>query len=136
MHSLDVLFQFSVESLDLSEVLAYLAQRVKVGQFVNLSCKEGLRSMTDLSLLVGCIVVIGNASTILKRVVHGQLLLEVAYFLLIAFDHQVLVEGHIDCSFIGDAHHTCRKFEGANGLFEMGGLWPDVGNHNGFTVAS
>ena len=92
--------------------------------------------MLDLTELVRCVLIVSDTASVLPSVMHGEFLLQVTDFLLIAFDHQVLILEHIDTGFIRHAHHTGCEFECADGLLQVRHLRPDIRDHHCLAVAT
>ena len=90
----------------------------------------------NLSLQVRSIVVIGNAASVLEGIMHGKLLLEVSDLLLIAFDHQMLIKGHVNGCVIAHTHHASGKLKGRYGFLKVAALGPDIGDHHCLAVAA
>jgi hypothetical protein len=68
--------------------------------------------------------------------VHRELLLQVTDLLLEAFDLESWVEHRVDCCLIGNLHHATCEFESGGSLTQVSQLWPDVGDHDRFTIAA
>jgi hypothetical protein len=136
LNSLDILFKFPVHASYLCEVLPHLAKRLKIRYFIDLPRKELLRVVFDICRLFGPVLVVGDPTPVFECVVHGELLLQVPYLLLVALYHQVLVQGHVHDRLVRDSHHACRELQGTDGLLDVRGFRPDVGQHHGLAVAT
>lgn len=136
LNSLDILFKFPVHAPYLCEVLPHLAKRLKLRYFVDLPREELLRVIFDLSRLFGPVLVVRDPAPVFECVVHGELLLQVPYLLLVALYHQVLVQSHVHDRLVRNPHHPRRELQSTDRLLDVRGLRPDVSQHHSLAVAA
>lgn len=110
-NGLDVLLRASVLKPDEGEDFTHSAERVDLTDIVSRSFQEIFGNFLDLPLLLVGVLGVVDTATVLKRVVHGQFLFQVADLLLVAFDEECGVEHRVNAGFVGDLHHAGRKLE-------------------------
>lgn len=67
---------------------------------------------------------------------HGQLCFEVPDLPLVLLEEDVGVELDVHGEVVLYLHHSLREAQSGNTFLEVGLLRPDVGDHDGLTVAS
>lgn len=121
---------------DLVEDLPDHLETIDLLNIINFTGQILVRHLLNFVSLLGRVGIVIDTTAVRQCVVHGKLLLEVSNFLLEALDLQRRVHDRVHHCLVLDLHHTRRKLQCRNGLFNVLLGAVHVGDHDGLAVTS
>ena len=132
----NMLLSVSVRHSDAVEDFAHFAKRIYWAYVIPLLIEESLSKFLDFRLFFLTVTRIVDSSSILQRVVHRKLLLQIPDFFLVTFDLKSRVKHQIHRCLVLNLHHSGGKLQSWLCFFKVAILRPNIGNHYRLTIAS
>ena len=107
----NMLLSVSVRHSDAVEDFANFAKRIYWAYVIPLLIEESLSKFLDFRLFFLIVTRIVDSSSILQRVVHRKLLLQIPDFFLVTFDLKSWVKHQIHRCLVLNLHHSGGKFK-------------------------